>query len=127
MLRGEKQPHTAKARRCAKVVLFSRPQLRGPSRASRLRGVLLFLVLTRSAWAAGIGIPDLGAGGLGQAGATIARPADLTALYYNPAALAWLEGIQLYADVRAIDHRVSFQRLDAQGQNPSGWLPVENG
>jgi len=73
-----------------------------------------------------MGIPDLGAGPLGQAGATVARPADLTALYYNPAALAWLEGVQLYADVRAIDHRITFQRLDAQGRNPLGWQPVQN-
>src|SRR5438477_8770980 len=96
-------------------------------RQETMRTALLLLLFARGATAAGIGIPDLGAAGLGQAGATIARPGDLTALYYNPAALAWLEGIQLYADVRAIDHRVSFQRLDAQGQNPSGWLPVANG
>ena len=88
--------------------------------------MLLSLLLAHAAGAAGIGIPDLGAGALGQAGATVARPADLTALYYNPGALAFLEGVQLYADLRAIDQRITFQRLDAQGQNPLGWQPVSN-
>ena len=91
-----------------------------------MRCCLLPFLVAGTAQAAGIGIPDLGAAALGQAGATVARPADLTALYYNPAALAYLDGIQLYADVRAIDQRVTFQRLDAQGQNPQGWLPVAN-
>jgi long-subunit fatty acid transport protein len=81
--------------------------------------LLPLLFAATRAGAAGIGIPDLGAGGLGQAGATVARPGDLTALYYNPGALAFLEGVQLYADARAIDHRITYQRLDAQGENRS--------
>src|SRR2546429_309634 len=99
--------------------------MRGEKQKQNLTALLLFLA-AGSASAAGIGIPDLGAAALGQAGATVARPADLTALYYNPGALGFLEGIQAYVDVRAIDQRVTFQRLDAQGQNPRGWLPVAN-
>ena len=76
--------------------------------------------------AAALGIPDLGAPALGQAGATVARPADLTALYYNPGALAFLEGVQVYADVRAIDQRITYQRLDSAGLNPQNWAPVSN-
>ena len=114
MIQGEKQKqlHTAKARRFARTLRF--------------RGVLLLLLFSSAAGAAGVGIPDLGAAALGQAGATVARPTDLTALYYNPGALGFLDGIQAYVDVRAIDQRVTFQRLDAQGQNPQGWLPVAN-
>ncbi len=87
---------------------------------------LAALLCARAAGAAGAGIPDLGAAALGQAGATVARPADLTAIYYNPAGLAAFDGIHLYVDVRAIDHRVGYQRLDAAGNNPAGWAPVEN-
>lgn len=76
--------------------------------------------------AAAMGIPDLGAAALGQAGATVARPADLTALYYNPAALAWLDGVQAYADVRAVDSQITYQRLDSAGANPQAWAPVAN-
>jgi long-chain fatty acid transport protein len=84
------------------------------------------LLCARAAGAAGAGIPDLGAASLGQAGATVARPADLTAVYYNPAALADFDGVHLYLDVRAIDHRIGYQRLDAAGNDPAGWAPVEN-
>jgi long-subunit fatty acid transport protein len=76
--------------------------------------------------AAALGIPDLGAPALGQAGATVARPNDLTALYYNPGALAFLEGVQLYADVRAIDQHITFQRLDSAGLNPQNWSSISN-
>ena len=141
MTGGEnKKKRTAETRRTRRKILFCWDRGRAPPRwwpahqpkktprPPRLRGALLLLLLLLSpaATAAGMGIPDLGAGPLGQAGATVARPADLTALYYNPAALAWLEGVQLYADVRAIDHRITFQRLDAQGRNPLGWQPVQN-
>lgn len=86
-----------------------------------MRGGLLALFVACGALAAGAGIPDLGAAALGQAGATVARPADGTAIYYNPAALASLEGTQLYLDARAVGHDVRFQRLDASGQNPAGF------
>jgi long-subunit fatty acid transport protein len=91
-----------------------------------LRAFLAVLCAAQAAHAAGMGIPDLGAAALGQAGATVARPRDLTALYYNPAGLAFLEGVQLYADVRLVDHRITYQRLDALGRNPAGWDPVSN-
>ena len=121
--RSREEGGTAPARR-----LGGGPDANQTFASSRLRGALLLLLFLAAprAWAAGIGIPDLGAAALGQAGATVARPGDLTALYYNPGALAWLEGFQIYADLRAIDHRITFQRLDGQGQNPLGWQPVSN-
>src|SRR5438046_2773097 len=108
-MRGEKQNLTAEApspQSVAEVCFFKK-------RTPCLCGALVALFLSRSAIAAGVGIPDLGAAALGQAGATVARPADLTALYYNPGALGFLEGIQAYVDVRLVDQRVTFQRLDS--------------
>jgi long-chain fatty acid transport protein len=91
------------------------------------RGILLLACFcAAAAQAGGNAIPDLGAGGLGQAGATVARPDDATAMYYNPAGLAFQDGLRAYADVRVVDQRVEFQRLNAAGQNPAGWAPVEN-
>src|SRR5881392_1027781 len=108
----------AKSAKVARRSSFYKNNFAHPSRPLLLRGVLLLLLAAPSARAAGVGIPDLGAAGLGQAGATVARPAGLTALYYNPGALGFLEGIQAYVDVRLVDQRVTFQRLDSLGQNP---------
>jgi hypothetical protein len=81
-----------------------------------------------AAGAAGLGIPDLGGDALGQAGAQIASPGNLTALWYNPAGLASIDGILvLQLDPRATWHRVGFQRLTSAGTNPQGFAPVENG
>ena len=92
----------------------------------RFWGGLVAALAATAAHAGGNAIPDLGAGGLAQAGATIARPDDLTAMYYNPAALAFQDGLRVYLDLRAVDQRVQFQRLNANGQNPVGWAKVEN-
>lgn len=128
MLRGE-TARRARWREPARGVRSPGPARPAPPRRAAqgpLAAAGLALLFARSALAAGAGIPDLGAAALGQAGATVARPADLTAAYYNPAALAAFDGIHLYLDARAIDHRIGFQRLDAAGGNPSGWAEVEN-
>jgi long-chain fatty acid transport protein len=93
-----------------------------------LRRALLLLVLGPAlpALASGLGIPDLGAASIGQGNATVARPQDLSALYYNPAGLASLDGIQVMADFRAVKHDVLFQRLEADGSNPNHFAPVQN-
>src|SRR5205823_3872577 len=76
--------------------------------------------------AAGMTIPDLGAAALGQGAATVARPDDLTAIYYNPAGLAGQEGTRVQLDVRAVQHGVTFQRLAADGGNPQNFAAISN-
>lgn len=84
------------------------------------------LVLASShARAAGQGVPDLGGAGLAQAGAFIAAPDDATALYYNPAGLAAIDGWRLQLDGRASRVDVTFQRLAPDGTS-QGYDPVEN-
>jgi long-subunit fatty acid transport protein len=85
------------------------------------------LLAPLAASAAGLGVPDLGAASLGQGAATIAAPDDLTALYYNPAALAGHPGLRLLLDGRGIQHKVTFQRLQADGSNPDDFVSVSNG
>ena len=87
---------------------------------------VLALTLAARAYAAGLGIPDLGASSIGQGSATVAAPDDLTAVYFNPAALAWTGGVRLQLEGRAVQHQVSFQRLDANGQNPDKFAAVAN-
>ena len=79
-----------------------------------------------AARAAGLGVPDLGAASLGQGAATVAAPDDLSALYYNPAALAGRPGLRLLVDGRAVQHSVTFQRLQADGSNPDNFARVDN-
>ncbi len=86
----------------------------------------LFLLVAHASRGSGLGIPDLGASALGQAGATVARPGDLSAIYYNPAGLAGQEGIGILLDGRAVRHEVTFQRLTADGTNPAGFFSVTN-
>lgn len=95
-----------------------------PARLCALQ--LALLGVAPAVFGAGAGIPDLGAAALGEAGANVARPSDLTALYYNPAALTALPGLTVYLDGRAVGQKVYFQRLTAAGANLRGWQPVEN-
>ena len=95
-------------------------------RAAVATALTAALLAAQPVLAAGLGIPDLGATALGEAGATVARPEDGTAIYYNPAALAAQDGVRLLLDGRAIDDRVTFQRLDANGNNTGDWPQVEN-
>ena len=82
--------------------------------------------LARGAFASGLGIPDLGAEALGQGGAQVAAPGNLTALWYNPAGLMGIEDVSLQMDPRVVWHRVGFQRLSATGSNPQGYAAVRN-
>lgn len=82
-------------------------------RLTFISAVAALCVRALPAAAAGLGIPDLGAGALGQGAAGIAAPADLTAVYYNPAGLARLDGLRLHLDVRSAMHEVTFARTPA--------------
>ena len=76
--------------------------------------------------ASGLGIPDLGAEALGQGGAQVAAPRNLTALWYNPAGLMGIDEATLQFDPRVVWHRAGFQRLGSDGRNPQGFAPVQN-
>jgi long-chain fatty acid transport protein len=78
-----------------------------------VRLLLAALLCPASAYAAGLGLPDLGANGMGQAGAWIAHPTDGTALYYNPAGLASQPGWNFQLDGRITAQAVMFQRADS--------------
>jgi long-chain fatty acid transport protein len=72
----------------------------------------LLLLWSPIAGAAGYFASDVGARGMAQGGAFIAGADDLTALYYNPAALGNLEGPQLMFDFAAVHQAVHFDRED---------------
>src|SRR4051812_20154385 len=94
----------------------------------RLPCALALACVLRAAMAdaSGLGIPDLGTAGFAQGSANVAAPSDLSAIYYNPAALALTPGLRFVVDARAVSYGVTFQRLQADGTNPDGWLPVSN-
>ncbi len=101
---------------------------RKPAGGLCARALLALCLGASAAGAAGLGIPDLGGDALGQAGAQVASPGNLTALWYNPAGLMSIDGLLvLQLDPRATWHRVGFQRLTSAGTNPQGFAPVENG
>lgn len=64
--------------------------MRRTGRTPTLLALLTALLAPSSAGAAGLYIADVGAHGIGRAGAFIAAPDDLLALHYNPAALTLL-------------------------------------
>ena len=58
---------------------------------------------------------DIGVRGFARGGAFIAGADDLTALYYNPAALTRLERPQIMLNVAGVQQSVNFQRTNAPG------------
>ncbi len=78
----------------------------------------LALVLSASpAWAGGMFLPARGARALGMAGSFVAGVDDGSALYYNPAGLADIEGISSLVDFGFVLQRVGYDRVDSGG-NP---------
>ncbi len=72
----------------------------------------LLLLWSPLAGAAGYFVTDVGARGMAQGGAFVAGADDLTALYYNPAALGNLRGPQVMFDFAAVHQSVHFDRQD---------------
>lgn len=83
-----------------------------------IRSVALALCLSLAAspaFAAGFYFGDNGAKALLQGGAFTAQADDLSALQYNPAGLAQLEGLHAMVDGQVMIHEVAFTRRGTDG------------
>lgn len=87
------------------------------------------LALAPSAQAAGYYFTDTGTRGMARAGAFIAGADDLSAQYYNPAALMNLDRPQVYVNYTMFHQNVEFTRvdLDENGDVSKTWDPIKNG
>jgi long-chain fatty acid transport protein len=63
-----------------------------------------------SAFGAGFYITDIGARGMGRAGALVARSDDLLAIHYNPSGLSLLKGLHVQGDMQIVQYNVTFER-----------------
>ena len=81
-------------------------------RALVATALLAAVLHASSARAAGLYVVGIGGPGLGRAGADIVNPGDFGVLWYNPAALASTEGIQVFAELTLVKSRMYFDRLD---------------
>ncbi|NOY24249.1 MAG: hypothetical protein GXP62_00085 [Oligoflexia bacterium] len=90
--------------------------------------LFLSALLSPSAHAAGYYFTDSGTRGMARAGAFIAGADDLSAQYYNPAALMHLDRPQVYVNYTMFHQGVSFTRedLDAAGNVSTTWPEVRN-
>ncbi|MCC6336808.1 MAG: outer membrane protein transport protein [Myxococcales bacterium] len=70
------------------------------------------VLVAGSARASGFYFGDNGAKAMMQGGAFTAQADDLTAIMYNPAGLAQLDGWSFAADVQLLNHQVNFLRQD---------------
>ncbi len=87
---------------------------------------LVMLMMGGAAWASGLAIPEQGAAALGMSAAMTARSEDLSAIFYNPAGLDYVEGVEVYAGITPIlpghkyspfpKDRLFFKRLDSESQ-----------
>ncbi len=77
------------------------------------------------AGAAGFTLVDSGVRAQGRAGAFVAGANDITAQWYNPAALSSMDGASVKLDLWATQQTVEFDREDIPGVNP--FKPVESG
>ncbi len=88
----------------------------------------LLFALTAHTHAAGYYFVDAGTRGMARGGAYVAGNSDLTAQYYNPAALINLDSGQVMLNFSLVDQRASFQRmdLDDQGKVIKTYKSVDN-
>jgi long-chain fatty acid transport protein len=78
---------------------------------------LLVLIPLTAAFGGGFQLNEHGARALGQAGAFAARASDLSAIYFNPAGLAFQKGAQVYVGVTLIMPKTSFFGPDQLNTN----------
>ena len=92
----------------------------------------LMLATLSTGHASGYFYPDVGVSALGRGGANVAGADDLSALWYNPAALRRIKGNRFDLDISAVDHSVRFSRADDMVTDDEGntdvlsYDPVEN-
>ena len=72
----------------------------------------LLLAALPTAEAAGYYTTDIGTRGMSRGGAYIAGNRDLSAQFYNPAALINLSGPQMFVNYSMVDQAVDFTRVD---------------
>ena len=68
------------------------------------------VLATNTAHAGGFEVPDTGARAAGRGGAMVAGADDLTALHYNPGALARQRGTSFLYNQNLVFHRATFER-----------------
>jgi len=76
---------------------------------------VLLLAIMPTAEAAGYYTTDIGTRGMSRGGAYIAGNRDLSAQFYNPAALINLQRPQIYINWSLVDQSVEFTRMDVDG------------
>jgi long-chain fatty acid transport protein len=102
----------------------------------------MLLLLTAHAFASAYYNLDSGARAIGRGGAFVVGADDLTAQYYNPAALNNIDRTAINVDAWAINQYVRFDRADDPGAdgtlgteddnvygpvyNEAGWFPIPN-
>jgi long-chain fatty acid transport protein len=77
----------------------------------------LVLIPLTAAFSGGFQLNEHGARAMGQGGAFAARASDLSAMYFNPAGLAYQNGTQFYAGVTLILPKTSFYGPDQLNTN----------
>ena len=80
----------------------------------------LLTFLAPAAHAGGYYFSDIGVRAFSRGGAFVAGADDLTALYYNPAALTRMGRGTLTLSVAGVDQAIMFDRLDYPGEGPEG-------
>jgi len=78
--------------------------------------IALGLAISSQAHAAGFYFSDIGVRAYSRGGAFVAGADDLTAMYYNPAALTRLERPQIMINVAGVQQFVDYQRLQEPGR-----------
>ena len=87
-------------------------------RATLIATALASLFFTNTSQAAAYYFTDIGVRSCSRGGAFIAGNDDLTALFYNPAALTRLKRPQIMLNVAAVQQSVTFQRAQFDGAGP---------
>ena len=72
--------------------------------------VAAILAAPVAASAGGLFVPGYGSQAQPRAGAFVAKADDASALYYNPAGLAWQKGTSLHLGMNFIDFDQTYQR-----------------
>ncbi len=80
----------------------------------------MLVLLASVAHAGGYYFSDIGVRAFSRGGAFVAGADDLTALYYNPAALTRLDRGTVTLNVAGVDQAISFDRLDYPGEAADG-------